>query len=88
MIKKSGQSVEDLSQVKDFLARVEEDGSARIIDEKSDVRDVKGYSKAQTAFYKKIMDYLYEYCDQEFGRLRLTDYYALKSYVVKRLNEE
>jgi molecular chaperone HtpG len=87
-ILKSGQEANDLSKVKGFLAGVDEDEKARVVDERSDVVDIRGYSKTQKAFYKKIMDYLYEYCDQGSDQLGLTHYYALKSYVVKRLNEE
>ena len=84
----SGQRTNDLSQVRNFLAGVEEKSKERVVDEKSDVLDIIGYSKTQKEFYKKIMECLYDYCDQEIGQLRLTDYYALKAYVVKRLNED
>ena len=87
-IQKSGQVSNDISQVAGFLANVDEEENTRVVDDKSDVVDIRGYSKTQKVFYKKIMDYLYEYCDQEGGQLGLTHYYALKSYVVKRLNEE
>ena len=87
-ILKSGQDTTDLLQVKGFLASVDEAEKTRVIDDKSDMVDIRGYSKAQKAFYKKIMDYLYEYCDKGSDQLGLTHYYALKSYVVKRLNED
>ena len=87
-IQKSGLATNDLSQVKDFLASVDEQEKARVVDEKADVVDIRGYSKTQKAFYKKIMDYLYEYCEQGSDQLGLTHYYALKSYIVKRLNDE
>ena len=84
----SGQRANDLSQVRKFLAGIEGKSKERVVDEKSDVLDIMGYSKTQKEFYKKIMDYLYEFCCQGSGQLGLTHYYALKSYVVKRLNED
>lgn len=86
-IKTSGQGNNDLTQVEKFLADIEGKSKERIVDEKSDVLDIMGYSRTQKEFYKKIMDYLYEFCNQGGGQLGLTHYYALKSYVVKRLNE-
>ena len=87
-IQTRGQGPKDLSQVKEFITSIEENNKEHVIDEKSDMLDIRGYSKVQKAFYKKIMDYLYDYCDHEISRLRLTDYYALKAYVVKSLNED
>lgn len=59
-----------------------------IVDERADERDVMSdlYSSAQRRFYKQIMLYIYEY----FGTSSkdITDYYKLKSFVVKKLNRE
>lgn len=58
------------------------------IDERADERDVVSdlYSSAQRRFYKQIMLYMYEYFN--VPNKDITDYYKLKSFVVKKLNRE
>jgi len=58
------------------------------IDERADERDVISdlYSSAQRRFYKQIMLYIHEYFN--VSNRDITDYYKLKSFIVKKLNRE
>jgi hypothetical protein len=58
------------------------------IDERADERDVMSdlYSSAQRRFYKQIMLYIHEYFN--VPNRDITDYYKLKSFIVKKLNRD
>jgi len=78
---------EDIDKVFDVLdLRVEnntqESDIKKIIADELDLFD---YNITQKRFYEKIMNVIYEYYDQND---RIENYYALKAYILKKLNEE
>jgi molecular chaperone HtpG len=52
--------------------------------ERADVRDILGYTMTQKQFYKTMMQSIYNYFEDK----EITDYYALKSYILRELNQE
>ena len=53
-------------------------------DERADERDILGYTLTQKRFYKTLMMTIYDY----FESKEITDYYALKSHVIRNLNRD
>jgi len=58
--------------------------NAKEIDDRADERDILGYTMTQKKFYKTLMMSIYGYFEEK----EITDYYALKSYILRKLNRE
>ena len=63
------------------------DDGCREVDERADITDLHGYTKAQRDLYRYLMLAAYEY----FMRQKddgVTKYYAFKAHIVEQLNRQ
>jgi molecular chaperone HtpG len=81
---KSNDIVKSIERYMDDIVQKENAGEK---DDKADVRDILGYTMAQKRFYRELMLLIYKYFESR-GNKEITEYYSLKSYVLKVLNCE
>lgn len=73
------------SELSRYLERMEAAEKEREVDQRADVSDIKGYTKSEKRFYQHLMLVAYDYYQQSTTK-NITDYYALKNYILKDLN--
>jgi molecular chaperone HtpG len=70
-----------------YIESIVQQENAAEKDDKADIRDILGYTMTQKRFYRELMLLIYNYFER-YGSKEITEYYSLKSYVLKFLNRE
>lgn len=70
-----------------YLTDLEKFDAERQIDERADVSDLRGYTKSQKEFYRRLMLEAYQYYTTN-GKSGIGGYYSLKSFLLQRLNQD
>jgi len=74
----------DVTAVENFMSEQVQEESANEFDVRADERDILGYTMTQKRFYKTLMMSIHSY----FENKEITDYYALKSHILRSLNRD
>lgn len=82
-----GKEFVNLKPVEGFLSQVEKLENERTVDERADESDIRGYTRSQKDFYRTLMLKIYDYFNRT-DEAGITGYYSLKSYLVKKLNND
>lgn len=74
----------DITAVEQFIDGQFQMANAIEIDDRADERDILGYTMTQKQFYKKLMMEIYDYFKDD----DIKEYYALKTYILRNLNQD